>query len=254
MLLPVGNTKACAAHYAPMTATKITRLDPDDAPEEQPSACPRHYPRDLALMNYLLQDMRSLIRLSTMGARVLTPHERLEWTVHGLHRRTIVCDPERIVLPATVHVVGFFSDRADVDRTPLFDAEDSLLSELENHPGMLGYSSMELIDNYWTNLVIHTDPADRETWRGAAVHRRAVDEVAPVVYNSVRIHKGCLIDGVTGSETIRIESTSYWDYRSTPHWHAVRDLPGGFQAGAFPSAQLGEPATGLAFDAPTPPG
>lgn len=192
-------------------------------------------------MNYLLQDIRSLIRLAAKGERTLTAHERIEWSVHDLRRHTIVCDPVRIIEPATVHVVGFFSDRiTDADLSPLGDAEDDLLAELRNHPGMLGYSSMELIDHYWANLVIHTDPADRETWRGAAVHKRAVIEVAPLVYNSVRIHKGCLLDGVPGSETIRIESTGYWDYASTPTWEATRLLPGGFQAGAFASTQLAD--------------
>lgn len=230
-----------------MPEATIIELEPDERPDAHPCACPSHYPRDLALMNYLLQDIRSLVRLAAMGQRTLTAHERIEWTVHDLKRRTIVCDPHRITEPVTVHVVGFFSDRiADADKTPLDQAEDGLLAELANHPGMLGYSSMELIDHYWANLVIHTDPADRETWRGAAVHKKAVDEVAPLVYNSVRIHKGCLLAGVTGSETIRIESTGYWDYASEPQWQAVRELPGGFQAGAFASTDLASDGSGAA--------
>lgn len=218
-------------------------LGPDERPADNPGACTSHYPRDLALMNYLLQDLRSLIRQATIGNRRLVAHERIEWTVHDLERRTIVCDPTGIVVPETVHVVGFFGDpKAAVDRRLLAEAEDRLLDELTNHPGLLAYNSMELIDQYWANLVVHAEPENRERWRGSAVHRQAVDQVAPLVYNSVRIHRGRLPGGVTGTETIRIEFTGYWDYGTRPPWHAQRSLPGGLQAGAFPSFDLSDPA------------
>ncbi len=207
-------------------AGSVRVLLPDESPEGHDCASIEHYPRDLALMNYLLQDMRALIRSAAAGRRALQAHERLEWRVHDLHRRTIVCDPARIVAMTDMFVVGFFSDRAEADRTALFEAEDGLLDRLRHHDGMLSYSSMELIDDHWANLVIHAAPADRDAWRADPVHRDAVDRISPAVYNSVRIHAGCLLDGVVGSNTILLEQSSYFDYTSTPLWLATRELPG----------------------------
>ncbi len=202
-------------------------LAPDETTAAHPCADVAHYPRDLALMNYLLQDMRALIRSAAAGRRTITAHERVEWRVHDLLRRTIVCDPDAIVDARTMHVVGFFSDRAiDVDRTPLYDAEDGLLDRLRHHRGMLSYSSMELIDDHWANLVIHDAPSDRDDWRADPVHTAAVNDISPTVYNSVRIHIGCLLDGVVGSNTILLERSAYFDYQSSPHWQATRALPG----------------------------
>ncbi len=76
------------------------------------------------------------------------------------------------------------------------------------------------------------------------MHVDAVDRVAPATYHSVRIHNGCIKGGVIGSETVRIETTKYWDYDTDPVWHAIRVLPGGAaETIESPSAELGTPMT-----------
>lgn len=204
-------------------------LDVDETPVGHPCADASLYSCDIPLLNYLLQDLRVLVRRAASGDLVIAPHEQFTWEVHGLKRHTIVCDPERLMTPFDVKIVGFFGDRraesvgsASVDKT-----EFMLHEEFKSYPGILSYSSAELVDDQWLDLVVHTDEADREAWRASKVHVHAVEHLAPVMYHSVRIHNGCVLDGPIGSNSIILESTKYWDYDHDPVWHAFRELPRG---------------------------
>ena len=162
------------------------------------------------------------------GRVPLEPHEPILWEVHGLRRRTVVCRPDEIRLRERVCVVGFFAERRDdIDYVSLEELEMSLLLEFRQYPGILSYSSIELVDGYWANLVVHSDPIDRQEWRRSEVHAHAAERIAPQIYTDVRIHNGYLDGGAIGTETVVIESTKYWDYEVTPTWHAIRTLPGG---------------------------
>ncbi len=147
------------------------------------------------------------------------------WDVHGLERRTVVCDPDGLHEEGDVQIVGFFGDRRELSDDEAIDAsEHDLISEFVNYPGILSYSSTELVDHYWANLVVHRHSADREAWRASEAHKHAVATVAPRAYHAVRIHNGCILGGVLGSGTVTLESTKYWDYDSGDDWHAVRSL------------------------------
>ncbi len=185
---------------------------------------------DEALLAYMLQDVRVLARQVDNGEIDLQPFETLYWDVHGLARRAVICDPEALAQPLQRRVVGFFGERRPQARQSVVDdVEVDLLLEFRSHPGILSYSSTELVDNYWANLVIHEKPVDSEAWRNSAVHMRAVAEVSPRQYRSVRIHNGRLPGGVVGSGAITIDRTKFWDYGdswddgSSEIWEAVRD-------------------------------
>jgi hypothetical protein len=203
-------------------------LTPHETLAAHPITDIANYRSDFALLNYLLQDIRVLIRRCAKGEIDLSPQEVLTWQVHGLARRTVVCDPVRLQRPGLVQIVGFFGDRRrTADEAAFQSSELDLISEFTSYPGILSYSSIELVDHYWANLVVHETPTDREEWRESEVHKYAVDHVAPNGYHGVRIHNGCVGDGVCGVDTVVLESTKYWDYDITPTWHAIRQLPGG---------------------------
>ena len=182
------------------------------------------YTPDLDLLAYLLQDLRTLIRSSDVGKSELVAHDPIFWTVHGLRRRTVVCEPERIRSTDRVCIVGFFADRRDdLDYESLDDLELGLLLEFRNYPGILSYSSMELANEYWANLVVHALPTDTEEWRSSTAHHQAV-AVSPTLYSAIRIHNGHLDGGVMGNRAIAIDRTKYWDYGSVPPWQAIREF------------------------------
>ena len=204
-------------------------LEANETPPGHACASSLLYSSDIALLNYLLQDLRVLMRRAAAGQLEIFPHQSFEWEVHGLKRHTIVCDPGGLKTSFDVKIVGFFGDRraASVGNEMVDDVEAQLHEEFRRYPGILSYSSAELVDDQWLDLVVHIDPADREAWRDSEVHAHAVARLAPIMYHSVRIHNGCVLDGPIGSNSVILESTKYWDYDSEPIWHASRELPEG---------------------------
>ena len=177
---------------------------------------------DLDVMAYMLQDLRTLLRSAEAGKVEVWSHRPFTWTVHELHRRTVVCEPVQVREHQRVCIVGFFGNRRNEFPWAKTDAIDvRLIDEFKSFPGILSYTSMELADDYWANLVVHAEPDDRDAWRNSIPHRHAV-ELSPTLYTSVRIYNGHLPGGVAGSRAVEIDTTKYWDYEVDPMWRAVR--------------------------------
>jgi hypothetical protein len=182
------------------------------------------YAPDLDVMAYMLQDLRTLLRSHAAGKTSLEEHVATMWTVHGLHRRTVVCDLDIADSIDRVCVVGFFGNRrTELPYEALDQVDAGLLDEFRHYPGILTYSSVELADDYWANLVVHAEPDDRELWRTSAAHVNAV-EMSPVLYSDVRIYNGHLAGGLAGNRAIDIDSVKYWDYEVDPVWRGFREF------------------------------
>lgn len=183
------------------------------------------YERDQSLLSYMLEDLRAMLGEMAKGAIIVAPYQPLEWLVHGLKRRTILTNPMRLHARQDVCVVGFFGERhVDRDGSALEEANAEIVLEFRNYPGILSYSSMEMADSNWANLVLHDLPEAREYWRASEAHAKAARELSPLFYRTVRIHNGTLPGGVLSGKQIVIERTKYWDFRSARVWHAVREL------------------------------
>jgi hypothetical protein len=203
---------------------EVVRLGPYETVVSRACTDVSLYAPDLDVMAYMLQDLRTLLRSNAVGKTSLSAHVPTVWSVHGLHRRTVVCDPDHVKDHDRVCIVGFFGNR----RSELpFEAMDQidvrLLDEFQSYPGILSYSSVELADDYWANLVVHAEPDDREVWRTSAAHVNAV-EMSPVLYSDVRIYNGHLVDGVGSNRAIDIDSIKYWDYETEPVWRGFREF------------------------------
>lgn len=203
--------------------TKLLAVD--QSVRRRPFTSTGLYDRDRSVLSYMLEDLRAMLGEMDDGAITVTSFQPIEWLVHGLKRRTILTDPMRLHAREDVCVVGFFGERhVDRDGTALEEANAEIVLEFQNYPGILCYSSMELADGNWANLVLHDVPEAREYWRASQAHAKAARELAPLFYRTVRIHNGTLAGGVLGGKQILIERTKYWDFRTTRVWHAVREL------------------------------
>jgi hypothetical protein len=203
----------------------VNLLSPDQSVEGRPFTSPGLRERDLQVLSYMLEDVRGLMGEMYEGVIEIHPYEPISWRVHGLGRRNVVCDPMRLGERTDICVVGFFGERHfGRDAAALEAADASVVLEFRSFPGILSYSSMELADGNWGNLVLHTADEDREAWRGGQIHARAVAELAPIHFQTVRIHNATLPGGLAGGRSIRIDRTKYWDYRDPTVWHGVREL------------------------------
>lgn len=199
-------------------------LGPDDVVRGRPFTSVELYAVDMAVLNGMLEDLRTVLSDAEAGARVVIPHKQIAWKVEGLTRRVLICNLERLRLPQEVCAVGFFSERhPGLDIRPLEEANLEVVREFKKYPGVLSYSSVELPDGYWANLVLHDTPDVVEKWRESERHARAVRDLSPVHYKNVRIHNATLAEGVFGNTALRIERTKYFDYEGDEEWRAVRE-------------------------------
>ena len=207
-------------------------LAPDEVAADHPCTDTSLYVADRGLLAYMLQDVKALVRLASAGTRDVIAYESVTWFVHGLKRRIVPCDLDRLVDGAELEVVGFFGSRRlasegglALGTDPIDGLDSALTAEFHNHPGIACYSTIEMVDGFWANLVLHSVPSDAEVWRGSEVHRGAV-VLSPTLYRDVRIHSGRLAGGVDSTSEVVLHATKYWDYGPVPDgqptWTAVR--------------------------------
>mgnify|MGYP001604195682 CR=1 FL=1 len=210
--------------------TAVRQLEPTESVKGRPFTSTKLYERDLTILGYMLEDVRATLAEMAEGAITIAAYEPIEWTVMGLARRLIVCDPMRIWKRSKTQMVGFFGERyLDRDAAPLEAASAEIVLQFRDYPGIVSYTSIALADGNWANLVLHDAPSDREQRRSSASHAEAASRLSPLYYTSVRIHNGYIPGGVMAGRSIVIERTKYWDYRSPRVWQAVRDLrPDGY--------------------------
>lgn len=202
----------------------IKLLGSAEAVNRRPFTSPRLLARDKDVLSYLLEDLRALMA-SAESTGPIQPYESHEWTVHDLKRKAVICNPQALrSARREVCLVGFFGQRhLDRDGTALEEANVELVLEFKHYPGILSYSSMELVDGNWANLVLHDKPEAREYWRASHRHAEAAQKLSPQFYRSVRIHNGVLPRGVAGAGSMFIQRTKYWDFARPTVWQAVRE-------------------------------
>ncbi len=209
-----------------------TVIGPDEVVDGHSCTATSLYTTDRDLLAYMLQDVRALARLWVDGTTDVVPYDPIIWWVHGLKRRLVPCDLDRLVDGRDLEVVGFFGSRRlpseggpGPEADPIDDLDVQLTAEFCNHPGIASYSTIEMHDGFWANLVLHSVPSDAENWRASEVHKGAV-RMSPTLYRDVRIHNGRLPGGVRSSDGVVLHRTKYWDYGlgpdAEPTWTAVR--------------------------------
>jgi hypothetical protein len=109
--------------------------------------------------------------------------------------------------------VGFFGRKRASADAGLLDALDAeLIQELYNYPHMLSYSSLELPDGSWGNLVLMSSPQGAVHWAGSARHAYAAHQIAPACYTTIRLHSGVVTLNGAAEATLHIQRTKHFDY------------------------------------------
>jgi hypothetical protein len=181
------------------------------------------------------QDMELLEAMRATLGQLLVHSERLPErppplllypsTTNGLRQRVILLDPARLTDDTELTAVGFFGQLGATADRPLLEALDlELIAEFLRYPLLLSYSSHELADGNWANLVLLGHPEGLDHWSGGAKHAYVAAKVAPTAYASIRLHTAVLPRGVLGPRTLCLRRTKYYDFADKPAWRAVREL------------------------------
>lgn len=109
--------------------------------------------------------------------------------------------------------VAFFGHkRRDVDATMLDSLDHELIREFEAYPHLLSYSSLELSDGSWANLVLMSSPEGIARWAESQRHAYAARELAPDCYTSIRLHRGSLSAGIDPNGLVEFARTKHFAF------------------------------------------
>jgi hypothetical protein len=196
------------------------RLQPDERVPERLFTDPAHTAADLVAIRTMAARLRQLLD-GSMGTRVVESREP-----DGRQHRVVLGAGDRLGTGRDLGFVGFFAvKRLGLDHAALTRTDDELIEELPGHSGILSYSSLELPDGNWGNLILLDPPEAGEHWRTSAKHAWAASELAPRHYTVVRLHNGLLPGGLRSGHDPLLTRTRYHDFRSPAVWRAERAGP-----------------------------
>jgi hypothetical protein len=198
-------------------------LGPTEIPTNRAFTDPQYNAADLAALAQMAARLRWVLAAEDLAA----PPEPLVLNFpepDGRPHRVVVAHLPDGPAAQPLPFVGFFGQkRPEAALLSLSDVDDKLIAEFPQHPDVLTYSSIELADGNWGNLVLLRSEAAREHWRISELHAYAVRELAPPYYATIRLHNGLLPAGLASEHAPVLLRTKYYDYRGAEPWRAVRE-------------------------------
>jgi hypothetical protein len=202
------------------------RLGPLDAASGRPFTAPEHSHADLATLECIRARLRHTLASWDAAREPLYQsevHVQYVYEEHQRMHRMVIRDHVALAGNCQLAVVGFFGEqRGKANPAMLQDIDTELIQEFLNHRYVLSYSSLELADGNWGNLVILQHTEGIEHWRASQRHAFAARELAPQFYARIRLHNGLLPDGLASARLI-LTSTKYYDFEGQDQWRAIRE-------------------------------
>lgn len=203
----------------------VVQLSPTDILAERPFTHPTHISGDLSTLRYMARQLCLTLQNPHMPSHspqtiLFNLPEKGSW----IHRQ-VLANPQHFTERGLIHVVGFFGQsrsQADIELAQEFDK--TLMKEIPQHEGLISYSTMLLNDGNYANLVLFTNEAAQVGWSRSEAHAKAVYELSPSYYHSIRIYNGRLPHGIQRSDALTLHKARYFDYDQTPMWRGVRTL------------------------------
>ena len=135
--------------------------------------------------------------------------------------RIMLFHPSLLVEDIPLLFVGFVSEySASVSSQTLMaleHADQHMLSDLVHLPGLIGYSSLALRNDHqhkhWYNFVVFQSAETKAHLHDTHSHQHAAYQVAPRVYNWIRIHQGTLAHGLA-TLSFQLRSTKHYVFRN----------------------------------------
>jgi hypothetical protein len=204
----------------------MTELRPDERVEARRFTHPHYITVEARVMRFMIQRVCQIVeslQASHSENTGLQIREMLE--PDGRYHRVLVIQPSELNQRQTFTVVGFFGQRN-------FDSQDKeswqrdalLFSEMQNHQGLLSYSTLEMTNGDYCNTILFADETSKNHWGRSSVHEKAVREFSPTFYHSIRLYNGVLEASIMEAHKLKLTSVKYFDYSVIPVWIAQRTL------------------------------
>lgn len=182
---------------------------------------------DLVILRYMAR--RVYIALRSCNQTTTTSQPLLYYLDERRRRihRMAIYNPEELLLNNELAFVGFISGKLRPIRpsigADLRIVDKKLVAGLVGTPGLLSYSSLELHDGNWCNLVLLNDPEVKIHLKNTEIHRYAAYELAPSCYEWIRLHNGILPAGLAGDGML-LKKTRYYLYQGAGRRPTIREI------------------------------
>ncbi len=176
--------------------------------------------------------LRSMAQKMSAHLQSLPADTALPSIVYALDRRSrthrmVVYQQRGALYNRSLLFVGFISAvQAHVSAAiieELHRVDKLLVQELAANPGLLTYSSLELSEGRWYNLVLLRDDAAHAYFKQNSTHKYAAHQLATCYYAWIRLHNGVLPGGLPGfthlvgpieseSDKVFLQSTKHFTF------------------------------------------
>lgn len=208
-----------------MPTNRVVHLGPKETADERPFTNPDRNAKDLAILRHIREQ---LCRVLSRPHKL--PSEPRPLVLNFLEdetrrHRIVIAQLEVLLSSRELTWVGFCGRKqSNIDSSVLEDIDVELIDEFSDHSHLLSYSSLELNNGDWRNLVLFRCPEGIRHWRSSARHAYAARQLSPQCYTCVRLHRGVLHGGLMSDNDLIILRTKYYDFRGGSTWYATREF------------------------------
>jgi hypothetical protein len=140
--------------------------------------------------------------------------------------RIAIFRAEHLCLQNPLAFVGFRSARQQQLRPSIIRAiqrtDKKLVEELADAAGVLSYSSFQLRNGDWCNLVLLCDDGAKMQLKRSETHTYAAYHLAHAYYDWIRLHHGVMPEGLDHME-MQLLKTRYYTFQPGRETPAIRE-------------------------------
>lgn len=197
---------------------------------------------DLLVLRYMAQRVHITLGLLDQPDNLSRP---LLYYSEERRRRThrlAIYHPQELVLTNCIAFVGFVSGKRKPGGPSILNeihnVDQKLIAELVSIPDVLSYSSLQLRDGNWCNLVLLRNAEAKIHVSKTKTHAYAAYTLAPHYYDWVRLHYGVMPLGLGRNDMI-LQKTRYYIYSETQLRPTVYEMISApiHLASSYPSGQ-----------------
>lgn len=203
-------------------------LGPTEIISDRPFTQPSLIHPDVRILRYITNQLCLIFRQEDSFPPNLSPQETKHPFViyheepKGKQHRIVINQLDALRCKKRLTVVGFFGQkRPEADLGPLNPFDELLIKEIPKYQDLLSYCTLELKSGDYGNLVLFSNPNEKNRWGESKTHAHAV-QLSPGYYRNVRIYNGFLTGGIAHSNSLKINTVKYFDYEHHPYWQAER--------------------------------
>jgi hypothetical protein len=196
-------------------------LDEDSKPGDDENE------QDLVLLKYMTQKI--YITLYLLDGPIDPSQPLLYYLEEGQKytHRIAIYGPQELLQSNKLDFVGFISRKLQPGDSQVIEeiraVDKKLIVELISTPGLMSYSSLELRDGRWCNLVLFSGAETKMHIRNSELHAYAAYQLSPRYYDWIRLHNGNMPGGLARNEML-LQKTKFYQFNEPHEKPTIREL------------------------------